>query len=431
MKEEPNQENERISSSLTRIGKLASDPLILERLIRSIAPKILGNINIKEAILYLLLGGVTKSYDGESPRGNIHVLLVGDPGTGISQLLRFAAKVAPNGTYITGKGSNASGMTPSQLWNKNGSTKLIPGALIHADQGVLAIDNLEKMEEEDKDVLESALEQQVVEVNQDGVITTMNARTSVLAAANPVLGTYNQRQAIPNNTNLNVPLIICFDLIFILRDLPDITRDSLTADKILNANYPPIIPFETLIDLPLLRSYISHAKSISPMLTKDAISYLKKFYVGMRNGSREEMEMLPGAITARQLETLVRLAEARARAHLRKKVLLEDAEAAVTIMKRNLEPIVIEICISKEFDFDVFYPGRNRRVLEKLQRVLGVISEMERITGMVRNDDLIDALIRDHNIGRSEAARLIELLEKDMVIYSPKPGYIKKGDEFL
>ena len=144
-KEEPNQPNDRDSSSINPIEELASDPLIIERLIRSIAPRILGNTDIKEAILYLLLGGVTKTYNGKSTRGNIHILLVGDPGTGKSQLLRFAAKAAPNGAYTTGKGSSTCGLTATQLWNKAGSTKLIPDALIHADQVVLAIDNIEKM----------------------------------------------------------------------------------------------------------------------------------------------------------------------------------------------------------------------------------------------------------------------------------------------
>lgn len=172
------------------------------------------------------------------------------------------------------------------------------------------------------------------------------------------------------------------------------------------------------------------------MLIKEAISHLKNFYVEMRNTSLEEMEISPMSITPRQLETLVRLAEARARAHLRQKVLLEDAEAAVTIMKRNLEQLEIEIPtweidISMEaIDISVLNTGRIRRVLIKLHKVLGVISEMERITGVVKDDDLFDTLRLDHGIRRSEAAKLIELLVRDMIIYSPKPGYIKKGFEY-
>jgi len=161
-------------------------------------------------------------------------------------------------------------------------------------------------------------------------------------------------------------------------------------------------------------------------MTEEVVEGFRDFYVKMRTASMEGGEASAISITARQLESLVRLAEARARVHLRDEVTVEDAAAAIALMQRSLEQVGIDVTTG-ELDIDILYTGKPRSLQMQLQRVLGVISEMERITGVVKDDDLFDSLMEDHGISRTEAARLIGVLMRDGTIYSPRPGYYKRA----
>jgi replicative DNA helicase Mcm len=252
----------------------------------------------------------------------------------------------------------------------------------------------------------------------------LNARASILAAANPALGRYNPYQTIAQNITLPVTILSRFDLIFILKDQPDQQRDTDMAEHILGLHKLSShgIP---MIDIQNLRKYISFAKKVKPIITDEVIERLRDFYVKMRSASMDGGEASAVAITARQLESLVRLAEARARAHLREEISVEDAEAVINLMQKSLEQVGIDITTG-EIDIDILYTGKPRSLQNQLQKVLQVITEMERISGSVRDDDLYEALQGDHNIPRSEAARLISVLVKDGTIYSPRPGYYKR-----
>ena len=411
---------------IEKIKELAADPWIHRRVLQSIAPSMYGLDTIKEAVMYLLFGGVAKELPDVRIRGDINVLLVGDPGTGKSQLLQYAARTAPRGLITTGRGSTAAGLTAAVV--KEGGTGnfiLEAGALVLADKGICCIDEMDKMRDEDRGAIHPAMEQQVVSIAKGGIVATLNARTSILAAANPTLGRYNPYQTIAQNMNLPVTILSRFDLIFILRDLPEIEKDTKMAEHILNLHLSAGTPATAPLDIELLRKYISYSKTINPALTEEVVTSFRDFYVKMRTASIEGGEASAISITARQLESLVRLAEARARVHLREQVIVEDAEAVIALMQRSLEQVGIDVTTG-EIDIDILYTGKPRSLQMQLQKVLSIISEMERVSGTVRDDDLFEALLQDHGINRSEAARLIGVLMRDGTIYSPRPGFYKK-----
>jgi len=408
------------------IRELASDPWVHRRILQSIAPSIYGLDHIKEAIMYLIFAGVTKELPDVRIRGDINILLVGDPGTGKSQLLQYAARIAPRGLYTAGRGSTAAGLTAAVV--KEGGTGnfiLEAGALVLGDKGICCIDEMDKMRDEDRVAIHPAMEQQIVSIAKGGIVATLNARTSILAAANPTLGRYNPYQTIAQNISLPVTILSRFDLIFVLRDLPETEKDVRMAEHILSLHKAAGTPMTTPITIDLLRKYISYSKRISPVITEEVVSSFKDFYVKMRTASLEGGEASAISITARQLESLVRLAEARAKAHLREEVTVEDAEAVIALMQRSLEQVGIDVTTG-EIDIDILYTGKPRSLQMQLQKVLGVVSDMERITGVVKDEDLFNTLMEDHGIGRAEAARLIGVLMRDGTIYSPRPGYYKR-----
>ncbi|MDH5791373.1 MAG: minichromosome maintenance protein MCM, partial [Candidatus Bathyarchaeota archaeon] len=408
------------------IRELASDPWVHRRILQSIAPSIYGLDHIKEAIMYLIFSGVTKELPDVRIRGDINILLVGDPGTGKSQLLQYAARVAPRGLYTAGRGSTAAGLTAAVV--KEGGTGnfiLEAGALVLGDKGICCIDEMDKMREEDRVAIHPAMEQQIVSIAKGGIVATLNARTSILAAANPTLGRYNPYQTIAQNISLPVTILSRFDLIFVLRDLPETEKDVRMAEHILGLHRAAGTPVTTPITIDLLRKYISYSKRINPVITEEVVNSFKDFYIKMRTASLEGGEASAISITARQLESLVRLAEARAKAHLREEVTVEDAEAVIALMQRSLEQVGIDVTTG-EIDIDILYTGKPRSLQMQLQKVLGVVSDMERITGVVKDEDLYNTLMDDHGIGRAEAARLIGVLMRDGTIYSPRPGYYKR-----
>ncbi len=409
------------------IKEIAADPWVHRRLLQSIAPSIFGHDSIKESILYLLFGGVNKELPDMRIRGDINVLLVGDPGTGKSQLLQFAARIAPRGLMTTGRGSTAAGLTAAVV--KEGGTGnfvLEAGALVLSDQGICCIDEIDKMREEDRGAIHPAMEQQIVPIAKGGIVATLNARTSILAAANPTLGRYNPYQTIAQNINLPVTILSRFDVIFVLKDIPDAEKDATMAEHILGLHRAAGTTVTSPIDPELFRKYISYAKTkVRPMLSEDVIGRFKDFYVKMRTASTEGGEASAVAITARQLESLVRLAEARAKAHLRSEVTKEDADAVIALMQSSLEQVGIDVSTG-QIDIDILYTGKPRSLQTQLQKVLGKIAELER-TGPVKDDDLFEALANEDGISRSEAAKLVGTLMRDGTIYSPRPGYYRRA----
>lgn len=405
-----------------RILELSKDPWIHRKIIRSIAPSIYGYEHIKESIMYLLFGGVPKYLPDVHIRGEMNVLLIGDPGTAKSQLLQYVARIAPRGLYTSGRGTTAAGLTAAVIRERGGGMSLEAGALVLADKGVACIDEIDKMRPEDRVAIHEAMEQHTVSVAKGGIVATLNARTAILAAANPALGRYDPYRTVSENIALPVTILSRFDLIFVLRDVPEKEADTKMSEHILSLHQKGTVPVEPPIPPDFLRKYISYAKNIKPVLTKDAVQRLRDFYLSMRSAS--ETEGSPIAITARQLESLVRLAEARARAALRKEISAEDAEAAIAIMKRSLGEVGIDVSTHK-IDIDTIMTGKPKSLRDKLQVVLSTIVKMEKETGMVERKALLEQL-EQFEIRGVEAERLIGQLMRDGTIYSPREGYLKK-----
>ncbi len=404
---------------------IARDPWVHRNIIRSIAPSIYGYEHIKEAIMYLLFGGVVKQLEDITIRGDMNALLIGDPGTAKSQLLQYVSRIAPRGLYTSGRGTTAAGLTAAVLRERGGGMTLEAGALVLADKGVACIDEIDKMRPEDRVAIHEAMEQHTVSVAKGGIVATLNARTSLLAAANPALGRYEPYRTVAENITLPVTILSRFDLIFVLRDQPEKETDAKMSAHILNLHRRGAMPTaESPISPQLLRKYISYAKNIKPQLSEAALERLKDFYLDMRTAGGES-ETSPIAITARQLESLVRIAEARARVALRKEILAEDAEAAVNIMKKSLGEVGIDVTTGKT-DIDLIYSGKPKSMRDRLQIILTTIVEMEKETGMVEKTALLDKLTKERDITQQEAERLLQQLEKDGTIYRPREGYLKK-----
>ena len=406
------------------ILKLAQDPWIHRNVMRSIAPSIYGYETIKEAIMYLVFGGIPKHLADIAIRGEMNVLLVGDPGTAKSQLLRYVAAVAPRGLYTSGRGTTAAGLTAAVLRERGGGMTLEAGALVLADKGVACIDEIDKMRPEDRVAIHEAMEQHTVSVAKGGIVATLNARTAILAAANPALGRYDPFKTVSENINLPVTILSRFDLIFVLKDVPEKDLDEKMSAHILEIHRRGSVSQEAPIPSELLRKYISYAKNIKPTLTDEAMQRLRTFYLEMR-AVTEKIEGSPIAITARQLESLVRLAEARARIALRKEITAEDAEAAIVIMNKSLEEVGIDISTHMR-DIDIIMVGKPKSMQDKLRVILTQIVEMSKETGMVEKKMLIETLSSEHKIEPFESQKLIGRLIRDGTIYERRPGFLSK-----
>jgi replicative DNA helicase Mcm len=405
------------------IRALAADVRIHDRIIQSIAPSIYGYDDIKESIAYLLFGGVHKSLsDGISIRGDTNVLIVGDPGTAKSQLLQYVSKVAPRGLYTSGRGSTAAGLTAAVIREKEGGMTLEAGALVLADRGICAIDEIDKMKNDDRVSIHEAMEQQTVSVAKGGIVATLNARASILAAANPTLGRYDAYRSITENINLPVTILSRFDLIFVIRDEPTKEFDEKMAAHILVLHRTGTSPVEPSIPLPLLKKYISYAKHIRPVITEEASKRLQDFYLQMR--TRETRES-PVAITARQLESLVRLAEARAKVACRKEVTIEDAQGAILLMQKSLRQVGIDVTTGK-IDIDIIMTGTPKTVRDRLQLVLAIIGESEKAGEPIHDEDMFQRLQQEYGLARVESSRLLEQLVRDGLVYESRPGYYKR-----
>ncbi len=406
-----------------KIIQLSKDPAVHRKIMTSIAPSIFGLEHIKEAIMYLLFGGVSKTLPDVNVRGEMNALLIGDPGTAKSQLLQYVARIAPRGLYTSGRGTTAAGLTAAVVREKGGSMSLEAGALVLADKGIACIDEMDKMRPEDRVAIHEAMEQHTVSVAKGGIVATLNARTAVLAAANPSLGRYEPNRTVAENISLPVTILSRFDLIFVLRDVPNKESDSKMSRHILEIHRRGVSPVEAQVDAELLRKYVSFAKSVHPELSLEALNRLSDFYLAMRSAS--ETEGSPVAITARQLESLVRVAEARARVALRSEVSAEDAEAAIAIMKRSLEEVGIDMS-SYKVDIDLIMTGRPKSIRDRLHVVLSTLMDMEKITGIVEKDALVNELETQHKIPRGEVERMIGQLLREGTIYEPREGCLKK-----
>ena len=340
-------------SDIQKILKLSRDPKIGEKIAQSIAPSIFGHANCKMALAMSLFGGVPKNVnDKHRIRGDVNVLLLGDPGTAKSQLLKYAENTAPRAVYSTGKGASAVGLTASV--HKDPITRewtLEGGALVLADKGVALIDEFDKMNEQDRTSIHEAMEQQSISVSKAGIVTSLQARCSVIAAANPIGGRYDSSSTLADNVELTDPILQRFDILCVLQDLVDPVADERLAKFVtgshmnsvptseLGPDHEPSVVMDNqgqqrpeLIDQDLLRKYIQYARThVRPVLRGNAFDKEKvaSLYVALR---RESAASGGVPIAVRHVESIMRMAEAHAKMHLRDYVRDDDMDVSIKMM---------------------------------------------------------------------------------------------------
>jgi len=415
-----------------KIKKLSKDPKIWNKLINTIAPTIFGYKEIKASLLLQLFGGRRKILsDGLIKRGDIHVLLVGDPGAGKSQLLQFIGKAAPKARFVSGKGASGAGLTAAVVRDEFlKGWSLEAGAMVLANKGTCAIDELDKMSHEDRSALHEALEQQTVTISKANIQATLRAETTVLAAANPKQGRFDPYTPIASQIDLPPALISRFDLIFPIRDLPNRDQDSSIASHILDPPKEEDISSKG-IDLDLLRKYISYSKNnIKPSLSEGAKEEIKKFYVDLRNNPSSpmtsEQDIKPIPVTPRQLEAIVRMAEASARVRLSKSITKNDAKLAISLLKYCLTQVGFDE-ETQSFDIDRLSTGISASERGRIMTVKEIIQEIE-----ARSDiktislDEIKSEASDKGIPEDKLIEIIERLKRSGDIFEPKRGHIQR-----
>ncbi|EFC48830.1 predicted protein [Naegleria gruberi] len=367
------------TNDLEAIREMGCEPDIFRLVVHSLCPAIFGHDIVKAGLALTLFGGVqryTNAKDMLTVRGDPHILVVGDPGLGKSQLLTATSHVAPRGIYVCGNTTSTSGLTVTVTKDvSTGDFSLEAGALVLADRGCCCIDEFDKMSNEHQALLE-AMEQQSISVAKAGIVCNLPARCSVAAAANPVGGHYNRAKTVGENLKINPALLSRFDLIFILLDKPDELRDKLLSEHVLKLHSgnttrtgSALSTFTTksalsqvgtqhgqtslkerlkpkkgetfdVIPPRLLRKYISYARQyVMPKLNNDAKKVLQDFYVKLRK-SHHSSEATP--ITTRQLESLIRLSQARARSELRSEVTERDALDVVELIKESMFDVLTD-----------------------------------------------------------------------------------------
>ena len=416
-------EREEISPDEEKIIKsLARNPDIYERLVASFAPHVHGHDIIKESVLLLIVGSTQKLLsDGAKIRGDINVFLVGDPGTAKSEMLKFCARIAPRGLYTSGRGSTAAGLTAAVVRDKIGIMMLEAGAVVLGDQGLVCIDEFDKMKPEDRSALHETMEQQSVSIAKGGIVATLNARTSILAAANPMYGKYDPFKNITENVNLPVPLLTRFDLIFVVRDIPSKERDSRIAKHILNLHRTSGSDTKSLIDVDILTKYLSYAKRFDPSLTPEAEEKILDYYMKMRNVESEGMI----TVTPRQLEGLVRLATARARLLMKTQVDGEDADRAIFLIQSMLEDAGVDVNTGK-VDLGVLQ-GRPHSEVSKMQLFMDVMKSLEGDEKRpVEEKTFVKELVKTGKFTEEESRKYIKKLQRESAIYESKPGHYNR-----
>jgi replicative DNA helicase Mcm len=405
------------------IKELAADPDVYEKIINSTAPSIKGYKEVKEAIALQLFGGSAKELEDKTRiRGDIHILIVGDPGIGKSQMLKYVSKLAPRGIYTSGKGTSGVGLTAAAVRDEFGGWSLEAGALVLGDRGNVCVDELDKMKPEDRSAIHEALEQQTISIAKAGIMATLNSRCSVLAAANPKFGRFDRYKSIGEQIDLPSPILSRFDLIFVVEDKPDVERDTKLADHILKIHKDNSIPFE--IEPELLRKYIAYARrEIHPKLTTEASKVLQEFYVSMRGGAEDEDSPVP--ITARQLEALVRLSEASAKIRLGDEVTTFDAKRAIEIQQKCMKQVGYDPETGK-VDIDKVEGRTPKSDRDKFRVVTEVIGELEaEYNGKTPKTILISELEDRYNMSEEKVEDIIKVLKRKGLIYEPSNGYYK------
>jgi len=407
-----------------KIRELANDPDVYNKIVTSIAPSIYGMDKIKEAIMLQMFGGVQHILpDRTRIRGDIHILLIGDPSTAKSQLLKLISSIIPRGKYVAGRGATSAGLTATVIRDEEftGGWILEAGAMVLANKGVLAIDEFDKMSKEDQIAMHEALEQQTVSIAKASIVATLPAQVSVLAGSNPKFFRFDPYRPIADQIDIPDTLLSRFDLKFVLKDVPDKERDEKLATHVLETRLTPS-RVEPLISPEFLRKYIAYARrNCSPKMTREAIEKLKNFYIDMRSLYASEGTV---AITLRQNEALIRLAEASAKIRLSDTVDVSDAERAIDIMRYTIEQLGTEPETGR-IDIDRT-EGVAASQRSKIYMILDIMDMLEAKLGKPVPKDEILAAAQDQGIEAKDTEDILRRLKTEGSIFEPKMNFFER-----
>ncbi|UEC42938.1 MAG: Minichromosome maintenance protein MCM [Methanothrix sp.] len=424
------------------IRELSADPQIYENIRKSIAPSIYGYEEVKEALALQLFSGVSKGLpDGTRIRGDIHILLVGDPGIAKSQLLRYISKLSPRGIYTSGKSSTSAGLTATAVKDElgDGRWSIEAGALVLADKGIACIDEMDKMRSEDRSALHEAMEQQTISVAKAGVMATLKSRCALLAAANPKFGRFDKYEGIAQQINLSPALMSRFDLIFVLTDEPSDARDTQIARHIGQTTYAGEISsrggyskeeLEAVMDVirpsiepEVLRKYIAYArKNVFPVLSDGARERLESYYVNLRKQGQDTNKPVP--VTARQLEALFRLSESSARLRLSDDITLGDAERVIRIVEACLRQVGVDPETGL-LDADVLAVGMSKSTRDKTRMVIDLVRDVASLhQGPAPLETVLERAEAELGMDRNKAEEIIKRLKRDGSIFEPRNGFL-------
>lgn len=402
---------------LKEITSLSKDKNVYRKLVDSIIPGRKGGQKIKEGLVLQLFGGVKiHQEDGTILRGDIHVLLIGDPGVAKSKILERIENVAPKARFVSGEGVSGAGITASVIRDDfSGGWALEAGALVLANKGFIMIDEMDKMDAEDRNHMHTAMEKQVVNINKANIQATLQAETSVLAAANPKHGRFDPYELIGKQINMPSTLINRFDLIFPLIDTPDEKKDKAIADFILKSHQVKKQTKEkkTPISTELIRKFISYARqNVFPRLSREATKEIRDYYVKMRNQNKQEGKGIrPIAISARQLEGMIRLAKASAKTRLSSVATLEDAKRAIKLTAYCLEKVGMDPETGK-IDIDRISSGISTSERNNISKITKIIRELEENFGtIIKIDDIIQEA-RKEGIEEEQVDEVLKKLSK-------------------
>jgi replicative DNA helicase Mcm len=408
-----------------KIIELAKDPQIYDKLVASIAPTIYGLEDIKLAIALQLFGGEEHiQKDKSRVRGEIHILLIGDPSTAKSQLMKVASTLIPRARYVSGKGITGVGITATVVRDEElfGGWVLEAGALVLCNKSLLAIDEFEKIEKQDMIAMHEAMEMGQISIAKANIVATLPAKTSILAGGNPKFGRFDPYLPIKEQIEVPETILSRFDLKFAIRDIPNPETDEKIVSHILQARHfggeaaqPPIPP-------ELFRKYVAYArKNCHPKLTPEAAEEIKKFFLNLRS---KYVEGSPVSITFRQYEALVRLAEASARVQLRNEVSREDALRAIRLMSVSLRQLGFEPQIGT-IDIDRVEGARATAMQRsKIRTVISLIEELEKTYGKeIPFDEIVK---KAKSSGIEDIEEILRKMQQEGVIYSPRPGFISR-----
>jgi len=406
---------------------------VIEQLVKAIAPSIYGHKEVKEALALQLFGGTIGKElpEGGKIRSDIHVLLIGDPGSAKTRLLQYVVELAPKSIYVSGKSVTGAGLTAAAEKDDlgDGGWTLKAGALVLASGGMASIDEFDKIDKDEQAALHEVMESQTVSIAKAGIVAKFRAQTAILAAANPKFGRFDPNQLPVEQFEIPPTILSRFDLIFPIKDVLDEERDKNLVQYILTSHRDaamkkkPEAEEYNVMPTEFLRKYIAYArKTVKPVLTPEASKKIEEFYLELRRMGQHQKSF---AITPRQIEGMIRLSEASAKARLSPYVEISDAERSVRLTRFVLEQIAFDRTTGK-FDIDIISSGTGqpRSKAEQYYDLIGIIKDLAKLSETVTvGEVMIQA--KKLNIDEVTARRIIDEMFRKGELFEPKPGQIR------